>query len=63
MMNWKSMAALALSAALALTALGGCSAKGDGSTSADGSSSVEPMDLSKVTDPYLATAGLSKLGR
>ena len=30
MMNWKSMAALALSAALALTALGGCSAKGDG---------------------------------
>ena len=59
MMNWKSMAALALSAALALTALGGCSAKGDGSTSADGSSSVEPMDLSKVTDPYLATAGLS----
>lgn len=64
---------LALTLALGACLLSGCS-KGDGSSSAaasspaassspDASSSaaapVEPMDLSAVTDPYLATAGMA----
>lgn len=55
----------ALSLALSLTALAGCgsggAASGSGSGSASGSAgtgAVEPMDLTGVTDPYLATAGI-----
>ena len=62
----KRLLALALTCALGLTLLSGC-AGGDSSSSssssADGSdtsaSQVEPMDLTGVTDPYLATAGLA----
>lgn len=56
MLNLKRLGALSLSLVLALTAFTGCGAKGDGSGS---SSQAEAMDLSSVTDPFLATAGLS----
>ena len=56
MLNLKRLGALSLSLVLALTAFTGCSGKGDGSGS---SSQAEAMDLSSVTDPFLATAGLS----
>lgn len=61
---------LALALGLSLTALAGCGG-GSGSSDTSGSSStssssasqsssqVEPMDLSGVTDPYLATSGLA----
>lgn len=63
----KRLLALGLSAALGLSLLSGCSkgdsSSGSDSSSASGSSSsaseIEPMDLTGVTDPYLATAGLS----
>lgn len=60
----KRLGALSLSLALALTAFAGCSGSGGGgssnSSSSSGSSSqVEAMDLSAVTDPFQATAGLS----
>ena len=56
-----------LSAALALTLgaslLTGCSKGADGSgsqsSSGDSSSDVQAMDLTDVTDPYLATAGVA----
>ena len=56
-----------LSAALALTLgaslLTGCSKGADGSgsqsSSGDSSSDVQAMDLTDVTDPYLATAGIA----
>lgn len=67
----KRLLALGLSAALGLSLLTGCS-KGDGSSASsdaqDGSQSgnsssstseVEPMDLTGVTDPYLASAGVA----
>ncbi len=61
----KRLGALSLSLALTLTALSGCQGGGSSasgsSSQADGSSSAaqaEPMDLSQVTDPYLATAGI-----
>ena len=62
----KRLLALALTCALGLTLLSGC-AGGDSSSSSSGSadgsdtsaSQVEPMDLTGVTDPYLATAGLA----
>ena len=69
MMNTKRLGALSLSLLLALSALSGCQS-GTSSSSADASSSaqadastpdavqVEPMDLTGVTDPYLATAGI-----
>ena len=63
-MNWNRLGALSLSLVLALSALSGCQG-GSGSSSSspqeDTSSSqtqAEPMDLSGVTDPYLATAGI-----
>lgn len=58
----KRLGALSLSLALALTAFTGCSGNSSGSSSSSGdgsSSQVEAMDLSSVTDPYLATAGLA----
>ena len=57
----KRLGALSLSLVLALTAFTGCGAKGDNSSSSgSGSTSqAETMDLSSVTDPFLATAGLS----
>lgn len=62
MPNLKRVGALSLSLVLALTAFTGCSGNGGGSSSSSSSSSssqVEPMDLSSVTDPFLATAGLA----
>lgn len=62
MPNLKRLGALSLSLVLALTAFTGCSGNGGGSSSSNSSSSssqVEPMDLSSVTDPFLATAGIS----
>ena len=60
MINVKRLGALSLSLALTLSALSGCQGDGGSSQSSSGSSSsqVEPMDLSQVTDPYLATAGI-----
>lgn len=68
----KRLGALALALVMALSALSGCGKKNpassgssasgspsDGSSSAGGSSQVTPMDLSQVTDPYLAVSGLS----
>ena len=67
----KKMLALGLALALGASLLSGCSkgdssaasasasGSSDGSSSADTSVQVEPMDLSGVTDPFLATAGLS----
>lgn len=60
-MNFKRMGALALSAALALSLLSGCKSA-DGSASSGASSSqaeVPTMDLTGVTDPIEATAGVS----
>lgn len=60
-MNFKRIGALALSAALAFSLLSGCQ-KGDGSASSGAASSQEEaqtMDLTGVTDPILATAGVS----
>ena len=66
MIMMKRILSLALALALGTTLLSGCS-KGDGSedsstsgSSADTSapSEVEPMDLTGVTDPYQATAGV-----
>ncbi len=66
----KRTLAFGLALALGASLLSGCS-KGDSasssadtsssssSSSADSSIQVEPMDLTGVTDPYLATAGLS----
>ena len=66
----KRTLAFGLALALGASLLSGCS-KGDSasssadtsssssSSSADSSTQVEPMDLTGVTDPYLATAGLS----
>ena len=66
MIMMKRILSLALALALGTTLLSGCS-KGDGAedsstsgSSADTSapSEVEPMDLTGVTDPYQATAGV-----
>lgn len=63
MPNLKRLGALSLSLVLALTAFTGCSGKGSSSSSnssSSGSSSqVEAMDLTSVTDPFQATAGLT----
>ena len=66
-MNWKRLGALSLSLALTLSMLSGCQGGGNPSSSASGSGSssgeetkqVEPMDLTGVTDPYQATAGIA----
>lgn len=68
----KRMLALGLSLALGTALLSGCAKGGEasssGSTSAPAASAstgdtssatIEPMDLTGITDPYLATAGLS----
>ena len=55
----KRLGALSLSLVLALTAFTGCGTKGDNSSSSGSTSQAETMDLSSVTDPFLATAGLS----
>lgn len=71
MKHIKRLVGLVLALLLVLSALTGCggptnsstsgsSSLTDGSSSGDSSSQVLPMDLSQVTDPYLATAGLSK---
>lgn len=57
---WKRTLALALALTVSVSLLAGCGKKasdGDGSTSAD--PSISAMDLSGVTDPYLATAGMA----
>ena len=66
-MNWKRLGAFSLSLALTLSMLSGCQGGGNPSSSASGSGSssgeetkqVEPMDLTGVTDPYQATAGIA----
>ena len=67
MKNRKRLGALALALVLSLTALSGCGPKpsgsaGSGSASGSGSGSsdsITPMDLSQVTDPALAVAGVA----
>lgn len=67
-MTMKRLLSLTLALALGISLLAGCSqgsGSGPGSSSSapDGSSSaapsIESMDLSQVTDPYLATAGIA----
>ena len=68
MISLKKLTALSLALALGISLFAGCS-KGDSSsssassaTSSGASSSapaVEPMDLTGVTDPYMATAGIA----
>lgn len=68
----KRLGALTLALVMALSALSGCGKKDpassgsstsgsspDGSSSAGTPSQIMPMDLSQVTDPYLAVSGLS----
>lgn len=67
MKNRKRLGALALALVLSLAALSGCGPKpsgsaGSGSASGSGSGSsdsITPMDLSQVTDPALAVAGVA----
>lgn len=67
MNQMKRLLALALSLALSVTMFAGCSNQEGSSSSADASSSgstseveeIQPMDLTGVTDIYLATAGIS----
>ncbi len=71
MKHAKRLAALALALVTALSALSGCGGKPsndftsgsgslpDGSSSGVDSSQIAPMDLSQVTDPYLAVSGLA----
>ena len=58
----KRCAALALAMTMTVGLLTGCGKKDDEKKDPDASSSkapaVEPMDLTDVTDPYLATAGI-----
>lgn len=60
MKKMKQLLALCLCLAMSVTLFTGCSKKEDSNTSASGSQvAIDPMDLSKVTDPFLATAGIS----
>lgn len=69
----KRLGALTLALVMALSALSGCGKKDpannltsgsgslpDGSSSAGTPSQITPMDLSQVTDPYLAVSGLAQ---
>lgn len=68
-MNMKRFGALALCAALSLSLLAGCKSGDPAGSSSDRSSSSSsgsssqteepPLDLTGVTDPYLATAGVT----
>lgn len=66
MKHTKRFGALTLALVMALTALSGCgrenpsaSASGADSSSAGDSSQAEPMDLSQISDPFLAVSGLA----
>lgn len=61
MMNLKRLGALALALILALSALSGCGGTSAGGSSSDAGSSSQAtaMDLSRITDPYLAVSGLA----
>lgn len=58
----KRILALALALVMTLSTLSGCGGSGAGSSSSSSSSSssqAQGMDLTGVTDPYLATAGMA----
>lgn len=63
----KRFLSLALALALGTTLMAGCSkgdsssadASGSSSAGASSASQIEPMDLTGITDPFLATAGLA----
>ena len=63
-MTMKRIFTLLLSLTLALSCLAGCSGGSSSSSSAGSSSSaqeeIQPMDLTGITDPFLATAGLKE---
>ena len=63
MSSKKRLLSAALALALGASLLTGCSQGADGSGSqsgsGDSSSDVQAMDLTDVTDPYLATAGIA----
>ena len=60
-MKLKRLGALAAALVFALSALCGCGGQSGGgaSSSAGGSSQTPAMDLSQITDPYLAVSGLA----
>ena len=65
MKKLKRMGAMTLALVMALSALSGCGQKSPGASSnpagsgSGDSSQITPMDLSKITDPYLAVSGLA----
>ena len=61
MMKLKRLGALALALVLALSALSGCGDKSSGGSASgsNGSLQTAAMDLTQVTDPYLAVSGLA----
>lgn len=66
MMKAKRLGATALALVLALSALSGCGGKSNGGSASSGSnnssgdsSQIAPMDLSQITDPYMAVSGLA----
>ena len=60
MKKMKQLLALCLCLAMSVTLFTGCTKKEDGNSSSSSSQvAIDPMDLTDVTDPFLATAGIS----